>query len=165
MRTNLPHVYAVGDVAGGYQLAHAAFAEAEVAVSNICGKDAENSADDMPRCIYTSPAFAAVGITSAKAKQQGIECAIGSFPYDGNGMALAEGASGTIYVLMDAVTKKTLGVQIVGEGAPELVSFASAAVTNKTTLEEWEKMVVAHPSLSEMIKEAALDCFGKAIHK
>lgn len=165
MRTNLPNVYAVGDVAGGYQLAHAAFAEAEVAVSNICGKVTENNADYMPRCIYTSPAFAAVGTTSEKAKHQGIECITGSFPYEGNGMALAEGASGTIYVLMDTATKKTLGVQIVGEGAPELISFATAAVVNGTTLEEWEKLVVAHPSLSEMIKEAALDCFGKAIHK
>ncbi len=165
MRTNLPHVYAVGDVAGGYQLAHAAFAEAEVAVGNICGKAAENNADYMPRCIYTSPAFAAVGTTSAKAKQQGIDCVTGSFPYEGNGMALAEGASGTVYVLMDAGTKRTLGVQIVGEGAPELVSFATSAVVNGTTIEEWEQLVVAHPSLSEMIKEAALDCFGKAIHK
>ncbi len=165
MRTSLPHVYAVGDVAGGYQLAHAAFAEAEVAVSNICGKDTENNADYMPRCIYTTPAFAAVGITSAKAKEKGIDCISGSFPYEGNGMALAEGASGTIYVLMDTASKKTLGVQIVGEGAPELVSFATAAVVNGTTLEEWERLVVAHPSLSEMIKEAALDCFGKAIHK
>lgn len=165
MHTNLDHIYAVGDVAGGYQLAHAAFAEAEVAAANICGTKASNEGLIIPRCVYTIPAFAAVGITSEEAKNLGMECCMGSFPYEGNGMALAKGDAGAVYVLADKRTEKTIGVQIVGEGAPEMIATASAALDKGFKLEDWERLVIAHPSLSEMIKESALDCFEKAIHK
>lgn len=164
MQTNLPHVYAIGDVAGGYQLAHAAYAEGEAAVSHILGKEGEADLAVVPRCIYTIPAFAATGISSEKAKELGIETEIGEFSYVGNGMALAEGADGLVRVLMDKRQKKTIGAQIIGEGAPELISFASLAVKKELKLEEWENLIVAHPSLSEMVKEAALDCFGKSVH-
>ena len=110
------------------------------------------------------PAFAAVGMGEEKAREEGIQPAAGEFSYVGNGMALAEGAEGLVRVIMDQEKKETIGVQIVGEGAPELILSASLAVKNRMTLEEWESMIVAHPSLSEMIKEAALDCFGKSIH-
>ena len=164
MQTNLPNVYAIGDVAGGYQLAHAAYAEGEAAVAHILGKEGEADLAVMPRCIYTMPAFAAVGMSDEKAKEQGIETAAGEFSYVGNGMALAEGAEGLVRVLMDKRQKKTIGVQIIGEGAPELISFASLAVKKELTLEEWGNLIVAHPSLSEMVKEAALDCFGLSVH-
>ena len=95
----------------------------------------------------------------------GIAAVTGEFAYSANGMALAEGADGLVRVVMDKERETTLGVHIVGENAPEMIAFASAAVRDKMTLEEWERMVVAHPSLSEMIKEAALDCFGKSVHK
>lgn len=166
MQTNLEGVYAVGDVAGGYQLAHAAYAEAETAVRNIIKKESDKlDVSVMPRCIYTAPCFAAVGITTAQAETLGVETVVGSFKYEANGMALAEGASGSVFVIMDKNKKETIGVQIVGENASELISFASSAVANHTNLEQWEKMIVAHPSLSEMVKEAALDAFKKAIHK
>ena len=165
MRTNLHHVYAVGDVAGGYQLAHAAFAEAETAVANICGKKQKMNGKAVPRCVYTIPPFAAVGITSKKAEEQGVECITGSFVYEGNGMALAEGASGIVYLLMEKSTEKTLGVQIVGEGAPEMIALATAAVEKGYKFKDWRNLVIAHPSLCEMLKESAMDCFGKAIHK
>lgn len=119
----------------------------------------------MPRCIYTMPAFAAVGMSAAKAEEEGIAAVTGEFAYSANGMALAEGADGLVRVVMDRERKTTLGVHITGENAPEMIAFASEAVRNKTTLDEWEKMIVAHPSLSEMIREAALDCFGKSVHK
>ncbi len=164
MQTNLPHVYAIGDVAGGFQLAHAAYAEGEAAVRHILGGQEEADLAVMPRCIYTMPAFAAVGMGEEKAREEGIQPAAGEFSYVGNGMALAEGAEGLVRVIMDQEKKETIGVQIVGEGAPELILSASLAVKNRMTLEEWESMIVAHPSLSEMIKEAALDCFGKSIH-
>ena len=77
---------------------------------------------------------------------------------------MVEGAEGLIRVLMDKKNKQTLGVQIVGECAPELINFASLAVKNKMTLEEWRRLIIAHPSLSEMMKEAVCDCFGKSIH-
>ena len=174
METNLKGVYAIGDVRGGYQLAHAAYAEAEVAVKNILHTisspansviEATLDTSVLPRCIYTLPGFAAVGFTSQQAKDQGFEPVVGSFSYDANGMALAEGAKGSVYVIMDKENKKTLGVQIVGENACELICSASFAVAQETTLEQWESLIVAHPSLSEMLKEAALDAFGLAVHK
>lgn len=164
MQTSIPHVYAIGDVIGGYQLAHAAYAEGEAAVSHILGKDEKPEPSIMPRCIYTMPAYAAVGLTEAKAKEQGIEIVKGEFSYSGNGMALAEGAEGFVQVLMEKETKTTIGIQIAGEGAPELLSFAALAVKKHMTFGEWQQLIVAHPSLSEMIKEAALDCFGKSVH-
>lgn len=164
MKTNVPHLYAIGDVVGGYQLAHAAYAEGEVAVRSVLGKEGKADLETMPRCIYTMPAFAAVGITEKMAQERGIEIASGDFSYMGNGMALAEGADGIVHVVMDKKKKTTLGIQIVGECAPEIIAFASLAVKEKISLKEWEEMIIAHPSLSEMIKEAALDCFGKSVH-
>lgn len=166
METSVKGVYAIGDVRGGFQLAHAAYAEADTAVSNIVKPNSEElDVSVMPRCIYTMPCFAAVGMTTEQAKNKGAETVVGSFNYEGNGMALAEGAKGSVYVIMDKNNKKTLGVQIVGENASELISAASFAVSQGTTLEQWEHMIVAHPSLSEMLKEAALDAFGVAVHK
>lgn len=165
MRTNLPNVYAVGDVVGGYQLAHVAYAEAAVAVEDIIDKGRNFESSAIPRCVYTLPCFAAVGMTSDQAEKKGIATAIGTFRYEGNGMAQAEGASGMVCVIMDKLKKTTLGVQIVGENASELISLAAAAVTSGMKLDEWERLIIAHPSLSEMLREASLDAFGKAVHK
>lgn len=164
-QTNLKGVYAIGDVSGGFQLAHAAYAEGEVALSNILGNKKALDVSVMPRCIYTNPCFAAVGITTVQAQERGIETAVGSFNYEANGMALAEGASGIVLAIMDKNSKQTLGFQIVGANASELIAAATEAVKNKKTLEEWENTIVAHPSLAEMLKEATLDAFGKAVHK
>ncbi|MCP1108927.1 dihydrolipoyl dehydrogenase [Ohessyouella blattaphilus] len=164
LQSSVSHVYAIGDAIGGFQLAHAAYAEGEAAVDHILGKEDALDESVMPRCIYTIPAMAAVGITEKQANERGIETVTGSFSYGANGMALAEGAQGLVLVVMDKKKKTTLGVHITGECAPELISFAGLAVQQKLTLEEWEKLIVAHPSLSEMIKEAALDCFGKNVH-
>ena len=80
-------------------------------------------------------------------------------------MALAKGAAGTVLVVADQETKETLGVHILGEGAPEMIAAAAIAITNKMTLPQWEELIIAHPSLSEMLREAALDCTGAALHK
>ena len=95
-----PHVYAIGDVAGGFQLAHAAYAEGEAAVRHILGGQEEADLAVMPRCIYTMPAFAAVGMGEEKAREEGIQPAAGEFSYVGNGMALAEGAEGLVLSLI-----------------------------------------------------------------
>ena len=164
LQTNVEGIYAIGDVIGGYQLAHAAYAEAELVVDNILMKEARKAYDDsiMPRCVYTIPSFAAVGKTSSKT---GSDTVVGSFPYEANGMALAEEATGAVYVIMDTEQKTTVGVQIVGEHAPELIAFATAAVAKRFSLDDWKHLVVAHPSLSEMVKEAALDACKSALHK
>ena len=118
-----------------------------------------------PRCIYTLPCFAAVGLTSVQAEKQNIKVAVGSFNYEANGMALAEGATGRVFVVMDKDKKTTLGVHIVGENSSELIAMGEIAVRKKLTLTDWQDMIVAHPSLAEMVKEAALDAFGLAVHK
>lgn len=163
-QTNLPGVYAIGDVAGGLQLAHAAYAEGEIALAHILGEKREK-AKCTPACIYCNPCFASAGLTTEAAKAAGYEPVRGSFGYEANGMALAEGASGMVFVVADKDTTKTLGVTIVGENASEMIAFGAAAIENETTLEQWERMIVAHPSLSEMVREAALDAFGAAVHK
>lgn len=165
MCTNLLGVYAIGDAAGGYQLAHAAYAKGKIALASILKKKTTASMDLMPRCIYTMPCLAGVGLTEKQAKEKGIEIAIGNFDYSSNGMALAEGTEGKVIVLMEKKTKKTIGIHIVGENASELISFAYAAIVKEMTLDEWENIIIAHPSLAEMLKEAALDAFGKAVHK
>jgi dihydrolipoamide dehydrogenase len=164
-QTNLPGVYAIGDVAGGFQLAHAAYAEGETALAAIQGEKKPLDVSVMPRCIYTIPCFAAVGLTTAQAEKAGIQTVTGVFNYEGNGMALAEGATGSVYAIMNKETKETLGFQIVGENSSEMIAAAAEAVKKHKKLEEWETTVVAHPSLAEMLKEAVLDAFGKAVHK
>ncbi len=165
METSIKGVYAIGDVAGGFQLAHAAYGEGEIALSHILKKDCGVNSAITPRCIYTLPCFAAVGLTSVQAEKLGIKTAVGSFAYEANGMALAEGASGKVFIVMDKNKKTTLGVHIVGENASELIAFGETAVSEKMTLSDWQNMIVAHPSLAEMLKEAAMDAFGLAVHK
>ena len=164
-RTSLPGVYAIGDVAGGIQLAHAAYAEGERALAHILTGREPGEGAPIPACVYTVPCLASVGLTAAAAREAGYDPALGSFDYSANGMALAEGAAGKVFAVMDKKTQRTLGVSIVGENASELIAFAALAVDKGLTLADWERMVVAHPSLAEMVREAALDAFGAAVHK
>lgn len=164
-RTNLPGVYAIGDVVGGYQLAHAAYAEGESALADILGEDKPYGTMPVPVCTYTIPCFASVGLTTEGAKAAGYEPVLGSFDYGANGMALAEGASGAVFVVADKATTRTLGVTIVGENSSEMIAMATSAVADGLTTEQWKKMIVAHPSLCEMVREAALDAFGASVHK
>ena len=163
-RTNLPGIYAVGDAAGGLQLAHAAYAESEAALADILGESRDGSAP-IPVCTYTIPCFARVGLTLKEARAAGYSPALGTFDYSANGMALAEGAGGCVFVVADKATAKTLGVTGVGADAAELIALGAKAVAEGMTTEQWENMVVAHPSLTESLREAALDCFRKSVHK
>ena len=164
LRTNLPGVYAIGDVVGGYQLAHAAYAEGEAALADILGEDKPYGTMPVPVCTYTLPVLASVGLTTEAAAQAGYEPVMGSFDYSANGMALAEGAVGRVFVVADKATTKTLGVTIVGENSSEMIAFAAAAVAEGWTTDQWEKTIVAHPSLCEMVREAALAAFGLPAH-
>lgn len=164
LRTNLPGVYAIGDVVGGYQLAHAAYAEGEAALADILGEDKPYGTMPVPVCTYTLPVLASVGLTTEAAAQAGYEPVMGSFDYSANGMALAEGAVGRVFVVADKATTKTLGVTIVGENSSEMIAFAAAAVAEGWTTNQWEKTIVAHPSLCEMVREAALAAFGRSVH-
>ena len=164
-RTSLPGVYAIGDVVGGFQLAHVAYAEGEAALADMLGEDRPYGTVPVPVCTYTIPCFASVGLTTQRAKEAGYEPVLGSFDYSANGMALAEGAAGAVFVVADKATTKTLGVTIVGENSSEMIAMATSAVADGLTTDQWEKMVVAHPSLCEMVREAALDAFGRSVHK
>ena len=164
LHTNLPGVYAIGDVVGGYQLAHAAYAEGEAALADILGEDKPYGTMPVPVCTYTLPVLASVGLTTEAAAQAGYEPVMGSFDYSANGMALAEGAVGRVFVVADKATTKTLGVTIVGENSSEMIAFAAAAVAEGWTTDQWEKTIVAHPSLCEMVREAALAAFGRSVH-
>ena len=164
-RTSLPGVYAIGDVVGGYQLAHAAYAEGEAALAHILGEDKPYGSVPVPVCTYTIPCFASVGLTTEGARAAGYDPALGFFPYEANGMALAEGAAGGVFAVIDKATQKTLGFTIVGENASEMIALAASAVADGLTAQQWERMIVAHPSLCEMVREAALDAFGMSVHK
>ncbi len=150
LQTKVPHIYAIGDVIGGYMLAHAAYTEADVAVENIMGGKRILDHRIMPRCVYSIPPFAAVGVSSSE------NTVVGRFDYRGNGMAVAEGESGCVYAVMEKSTGKTVGFSIVGAVAPEMITAASIAVERGYTLADWQRLTVAHPSLSEMLKEAVL---------
>lgn len=159
-RTNLEGVYGIGDVVDGYQLTHAAYA---TALAHMLGGDRPYGLVPVPVCIYTIPCFASVGLTTESARAAGYEPVLGSFDYNANGMALAE--SGSVFVVADKVTTRTPGVTIVGENASEMIAMAASAVVDSLTAEQWEQMIVAHPSLCEMVREAALDAFGMSVHK
>ena len=153
LETAVPHIYAIGDVIGGYMLAHAAYAEAEVAVSNILGKRIAVDHRIMPRCVYTITPFAAVGVTSAESGG-----ALGRADYRANGMAVAEGESGCVFAVLDKNTGKCLGFSIVGASSPEMIAAASIAVECGYTKDDWRRLTVAHPSLSESLRDAVLNC-------
>ena len=156
MRTSVQGIYAIGDVIGGYMLAHAAYSESDVAVDNILGRDTISDESVMPRCIYTLPPLSAVGMSRREAEYNGIETVLGRCDYRGNGMAVAEGESGCVFALIDKNTKRCLGFACVGAGAPELISAASIAVERGYTVDDWRRLTVAHPSLSESLRDAVL---------
>lgn len=165
MKTSAEGVYAIGDVAGGAQLASIAYAGAHTALTDILGAGSQTGSPLVPRCIHTIPCYAAVGLTPQEAEKRGIETLTGSFSYGANGMALAKNASGSVFAVMDKNTQRTLGFTIVGAEAEEMISFAAQSVERGLSLEQWEAALVPHPSLSEMLREAALDAFGRSVHK
>lgn len=167
MHTNLPNVWAAGDVIGGWQLAHSAYAEADAAIHNMFHPDAQRPAklDLMPHCVYTIPPFASVGITRAAARQAGIKVRSGKFPYGASGMALAEDEhEGFVLVHIDADTNRLLGAHLYGACAHELITTMSLAISAGLTVEDWERTIVPHPSLSEGLEEAVLKSVGRARH-
>jgi len=164
METNVKGVYAIGDVAGG-GLAHVAFEEGIVAAENAMGLDSKIDLRVVPRCIYTIPEVAAVGLTEDQAKEQGHELLIGKFPFTASGRALTLGETeGIVKVLADKSTKEILGVHIVGPRASDIIPEAVLAMRLEATTEDLARAIHPHPTLSEALKEAALDCERAAIH-
>jgi len=164
-RTGQPHIYAVGDVAGYWQLAHSAFREGEVAAENIAGHHVEMSGH-VPRCIYTDPEVASVGLTEAEAREAyGDNVSVGSFPF----AAIARAAmyadkTGFVKTIHGGPYDELLGVVIVGINATEIVNAGVIALDSEATIETVADSIAAHPTLAEGLKEAGLVALGRPIH-
>ena len=156
-RTNLPNVWAVGDVVRGPMLAHKAEEEGVAVAERIAGQHGHVNFNTVPWVIYTSPEIAWVGRTEQQLKADGVAYKAGSFPFLANGRARALGdTTGFVKFLADATTDEILGVHIVGPQASELISEAVVAMEFKASAEDIARICHAHPSLSEATKEAAL---------
>jgi dihydrolipoamide dehydrogenase len=165
-RTNVSGIYAIGDVAGPPLLAHKAEHEGVVCVEAIKGLE-PHPLDKLkiPGCTYCNPQIASVGLTEAKAKEQGREIKVGRFPFLGNGKAVALGEDqGLVKTIFDARTGQLLGAHMVGAEVTELIQGFVIAMQLETTEEELMHTVFPHPTLSEMMHESVLDAFGRVIH-
>jgi dihydrolipoamide dehydrogenase len=165
-RTNVPGLYAIGDVAGPPMLAHKAEHEGVICVEAIKGL-APHPLDKtmIPGCTYCNPQVASVGLTEAKAKELGFEIRIGRFPFIGNGKAIALGEpDGLVKTIFDAKTGKLLGAHMVGAEVTELIQGFVIAMNCETTEAELINSIFPHPTLSETMHESVLDAYGRVIH-
>lgn len=163
--TNLPGVYAIGDVVAGPMLAHKAEEEGVALAENLAGKRGHVNYGIIPGVIYTEPEVACVGLSEAEAKAKNIEVAIGKFQLAGNGRAIATDATtGFIKVIADAKTDKLLGVQMVAHGASEMIAAACAHMEYGGSAEDVARTCFAHPTISESFKEAAMAVSKSSIH-
>ncbi|MGE7154370.1 dihydrolipoyl dehydrogenase [Methylorubrum rhodesianum] len=165
-RTNVPGVYAIGDVAGPPMLAHKAEHEGVICIETIKGLHTHPmDKGKIPGCTYCHPQIASVGITEGKAKDLGLSIKVGRFPFAGNGKAIALGEpDGLIKTIFDAKTGQLLGAHMIGAEVTELIQGYVIAMTLETTEEELMHTVFPHPTLSEMMHESVLDAYGRVIH-
>jgi dihydrolipoamide dehydrogenase len=165
-RTNVPGIYAIGDVAGPPMLAHKAEHEGVICVETIKGLHT-HAMDKLkiPGCTYCHPQIASVGLTEKKAREQGREIKVGRFPFQGNGKAIALGEpEGLIKTIFDAKTGQLIGAHMVGAEVTELIQGYVVAMQLETTEEDLMHTVFPHPTLSEMMHESVLDAYGRVIH-
>jgi dihydrolipoamide dehydrogenase len=165
-RTTQPHIYAVGDCAGYWQLAHTAFREGEVAAENACGHDAVVDNRGVPRPIYTDPEIASVGLTEAEAREQhGDDVAVGRFPWVANARAVMQNeTAGWVKSIHETRYGELLGLVMVGPHVTDLIEAGTVALDAEATVETVADGMAAHPTLSEAIKEAGLVALGRPIH-
>jgi dihydrolipoamide dehydrogenase len=165
-RTTLPHVYAVGDCAGYWQLAHTAFREGEVAAENALGHDAIVDNRAVPRPIYTDPEIAGVGLTEAEAREQyGDDVAVGRAPWVAIARAvMQDDTTGWVKTIHETRYGELLGVVMVGPRVTDLIEAGVVAIDAEATVETVADGMAAHPTLSEAIKEAGLVALGRPIH-
>jgi len=163
MQTSVPDVYAVGDAVGTTYLAHGAFQEAEVASDNATGHPAQMGDYNLiPRAVYSFPEVASVGLNERKCAEQGLEVVVGKAPFRSNGRSVAHNEGvGEIRVLRNKTDDKILGVTMVGASVTELVAAGRALIGSTEKIEE---VCFAHPTVSEVLKEAWEDAFGLSLH-
>src|SRR5215510_12868363 len=165
-RTNVPGIYAIGDVAGPPMLAHKGEHEGVVCVEAIKGlKPHPLDKLKIPGCTYCAPQIASVGLTEAAAKEMKLDIRVGKFPFLGNGKAIALGEDqGLVKVIFDKSTGALIGAHMVGAEVTELIQGYAVAMNLETTEEELIHTVFPHPTLSEMMKEAVLDAYGRVLN-
>src|SRR5438874_7836502 len=165
-RTTVPHIYAVGDCAGYWQLAHTAFREGEVAAENATGHEAVVDNRGVPRPIYTDPEIAGVGLTEAEAREQhGDDVSVGVFPWVANARAVMQDETvGWVKSIHETRYGELLGLVMVGPHVTDLIEAGTVALDAEATVETVADGMTAHPTLSEGIKEAGLLALGRAIH-
>lgn len=164
-RTNLQNVFAIGDVIGGAMLAHKAEEEGVALAEMLAGQAGHVNYDVIPWVIYTSPEIAWAGLTEKQAKDRGLSIKTGQFPFSANGRALGHGDTrGFVKIIADAQTDKLLGVHMIGGGVSELIGEVVAIMEFGGSSEDLARTVHAHPTLSEVVKEAALATDKRALH-
>jgi len=165
-RTSVPGIYAIGDVAGPPLLAHKAEHEGVLCVEAIKGLNPHPMDRRLiPGCTYCSPQIASVGLTEQAAKEQKLDIRVGRFPFIGNGKAIALGEDqGLVKVIFDKKTGALIGAHMVGAEVTELIQGYVIAMNLETTEEELMHTVFPHPTLSEMMKEAVLDAYGRVLN-
>ena len=166
METSVPGVYAIGDCVMGYaQLAHTASAMGEVAAENIMGIEAHYDQKTNPTCVYIEPEAAGVGLTEEQCKAQGIDYKVGKFPMAANGKALIlNGGEGIVKIIAGKEFGEVLGMHIIGPRATDLIAEGALAIEGEMTLDEIIATIHSHPTVTEAMREAALQAEGRAIH-
>ncbi len=165
LRTNMPGIYAIGDVIAGPMLAHKAEDEGVAVAETIAGQAGHVNYDVIPSVVYTSPEIASVGKTEEELKKAGIDYKVGKFPFSANGRARAMlHTDGFVKILADKASDRVLGVHIVGFGAGEMIHEAAVLMEFGGSSEDLARTCHAHPTMSEAVKEAALATFFKPIH-
>jgi dihydrolipoamide dehydrogenase len=164
-KTNVPGIWAIGDVVGGLMLAHKAEEEGIAAAELMAGKAGHVNYKVVPGVVYTHPELAQVGLTEAEAKRDGIAVKVGKFPLKANGRAISiDETEGMMKVIGDAKTDRLLGVQILAAHASDIIAEACVAMELAASVEDLARTMHAHPTLPEALKEAALAEDGRAIH-
>ena len=165
LRTNVPNIYAVGDVIGGMLLAHVAMREGVVAVENALGHPRAMNLTAVPGCVFAWPEVATVGLTEEQAREKGYDVRIGKFLFRANGKAMAQGEhDGLVKIVAEGKFGQILGVHIAGPHASDLIQEGTLALTLEATLDELEEAIHPHPTLSEALAEAVLAAKGRALH-
>jgi dihydrolipoamide dehydrogenase len=164
-QTNVPDIYAIGDVIAGPMLAHKAEDEGVAVAEIVAGRAGHVNYDAIPNVIYTYPEIAAVGKTEEELKQAGVAVNIGKFPFTANGRAKVNlTTEGFVKIIADAATDRVLGVHIVGADAGTMIAEAAIAMEFGASAEDIARTCHAHPTLSEAVKEAAMAVDKRAIH-
>jgi dihydrolipoamide dehydrogenase len=165
LKTNVPGIYAVGDVNGGLQLAHVASEEGKIAAENIAGKNKKMDYRVIPWAVFTAPEIGTVGLNEEQAKADGYDVCCGFFPFSNSGKAFITGETeGFIKIVTDKESGEILGAQAVGPRCSDLIHEVAVAMKGEMVIDNLAETVHSHPTLSEAVMEAAEDCFGLATH-